>query len=65
MQYVTRSSVKIPFIILGPLQAEKLFLALKAIIGVFQNFFSSKIATFPKRFQQTCLFSSMWLVETS
>jgi hypothetical protein len=48
--------VKIPFIILGPLQAEKLFLALKAIIGVFQNFSSSKIATFPKDFSKlVCL----------
>jgi hypothetical protein len=48
--------VKIPFIILGRLQAEKLFLALKATMGVFQNFFSSKIATFTKDFSKlVCL----------
>ncbi len=48
--------MKIPFIILGPLQAEKLFLALKAIIGVFQKKFSSKIVTFTKDFSKlVCL----------
>jgi hypothetical protein len=55
--HTPRSSVKIPFIILGPLQAEKLLLALKAFIGVFQNFSSSKIATFTKDFSKlVCLF---------